>query len=1031
MPAGIGRRSVVLVAICAKCGAEQPPRFRFCGACGAPLAAEPEQEMRKLVTVFFCDLADSTALGERLDPEFIRHVQQLYFDAIEELIVAHGGLVEKFVGDAVMAVFGLPSAHEDDALRAVRAAAAIRERLPELHTDSGLELAYRTGINSGEVVTGGGRTLATGDAVNVAARLEQAAEPGEILLGAETVRLLGSSVEAELLVPLQLRGKAEPVEAYRFRALAGEEKKVSSFFVGRERELSVLADALQRVSEEHELHLFTLMGPAGIGKSRLAAEFTRSLQEQTTVVRGRCLSYGQAITYWPLIEALRALGGRAEDALDQLVAGGATSPQQLAWSVQQALEQVAEERPLVVLLEDLHWAESALLDLLDLVSDLSRNHPIMLLCLARPELLEQRPHWGGGKLNATSLLLEPLTDTDCRSLLTRLQCPSGAEPRVLELAAGNPLFLEELSAFVVEGGGEDELPPRIQALLQARLDLLPDEEQQLLGTAALEGIVFHRGTLEALLSKERRDDLPRQLATLTRKLLIRPAEPALEGEEGFEFQHQLIRDIAYGGLPKSERARLHERCADWLAQHAGSRAELEDIVAYHLEQAVLTRRELDPAGPDLERRAVEALAAAAGRARLRVDLRAAADLWRRALELLPEDDARVPRLEVELGFVLAPLGVPDEARQRLSHAERSTDDPALAAAARVARLWIRLHYGPEWAPAEIRAACREAIPLLEERGDNRTLARAWDTLGLVELTELQIEAASDAWNEAAAHARLAGDRAQEVLSLAQRIHYLSTYRLPHRAAIEELSHLVRRFPGEPPLSACLLLERSQDAYEEGDLDLARSAGREAVAVARRAGYTLLAGGWIAMRAAGELLCGNVEEAERLTLAAIDELQQHRERGHLAWVKTILAEIRNAQGNYREALELAHEAVVVGGPHDRGSVIPAIAARAHANAGLGEIEEAKAAALRAVAIAESSDSLEDQARAHHTLGAVLMLTQELPAAQAAAKEAERLWAALDRKQHLRRATALVEQIERISAAPVDQRLSRSAGPRSIA
>jgi class 3 adenylate cyclase len=602
------------VANCGKCGAELPPRFRFCGSCGAPVEAAREREVRKVVTVLFCDASGSTALGERLDPELLRRVIRRYFEAIARVIVAHGGLVEKFAGDAVMAVFGLPQAYEDDALRAVKAAVEVRDRLPALAEETGFELAFRTGINSGEVVAGRGQTLATGDAVNVAARLEQAAQPGEILLGQEAVRLLGQAVEVEPLPPLELRGKGRPVEAFRFCSLAAAIELERSLFVGRERELALLWDAFRRSAEARELQLFTLLGPAGIGKSRLACEFGESLHGQAQVVDGRCLSYGQAITYRPLIEVLRALGEPAKLALERVVGGGATSAQELAWTVQRALEQAAEEQPLVVVLEDLHWAEPALLDLIDLVSDLSRGYPIVLLCLARPELLEEQSSWGGGKLNATSALLEPLSTHDCETLIAmRHPLDSAQRKRVVETAAGNPLFLEELTEFVAEGG-DGELPPRIHALLQARLDLLPEPERLVLACASIDGTVFHRGRLQTLVPSDLSPQLPTYLAALIRKELIRPAPGEFNGEDGFRFRHQLIRDTAYGAIPKRERARLHERFADWLEEHSDARGELEEIGAYHLERAALANRELGSRDPLLDERAASALAAAAERA---------------------------------------------------------------------------------------------------------------------------------------------------------------------------------------------------------------------------------------------------------------------------------------------------------------------------------------------------------------------------------------------------------------------------------
>jgi len=972
--------------------------------------AAGEREVRKLVTVFFCDASGSTALGEQLDPELLRRVIRRYFEAIEQVIVAHGGLVEKFAGDAVMAVFGLPQAHEDDALRAVKAAAEVHERLPALAEETGFELAFRTGINSGEVVAGSGQTLATGDAVNLAARLEQAAKPGEILLGEETARLLGPAVEAEPLTPLQLRGKARPVKAFRFRSLAAGSEREHSLFVGRERELALLREGFRRACEERELHLFTLLGPAGIGKSRLAAEFAESLHGQAQVARGRCLSYGQAITYWPLVELLPALGEPAEAALERVVLGGATSPQELAWTVQRALEEAAAEQPLLVVLEDLHWAEPALLDLLDLISDLSRGYPILLLCLARPELLEERPGWAGGKLNAASVLLEPLSAQDCDRLITlRRPLDPGQRKRVVERAAGNPLFLEELTEFVAEGG-DGELPPRIHVLLQARLDRLPEPERLVLACAAIEGTVFHRGRLQTLVPADLGPQLPTHLAALTRKLLIRPARAELEGEDVFHFRHQLIRDTAYGAIPKGERARLHERFADWLNEHAGERSELEEIDAYHLEQAALAKLELGTRDPALDARAASALAVAGERADLRADLRAAASFWRRALFLLDSDDARAPEVELELALALTPLGKFDEAKQLLEQADQRAADPCVQAAVRLVRLLARLVYAPDGVPAAIRRACTDAIPLFEQAGDHRRLARAWYARGEAEWVELQVQAATEAYANAAAHARLAGDRALEALALAYRTHRLALTRIPYGSAAREAERLTARFPGEPAIQALLGMCRAYAAFHDRRREQARTLAAEALDRMRRAGYTLVAAIITVFIGRLEQLGGDVDQAEHLALAGIRELEKHNASAYLSRTKPVLAAIRVAQGRYSDALELADEAERLGGPNDRITLIGANTARACAQANLGWIEEAKAAATTAVAIADTTDSIQHRADAHYALAETLAAAEEFPVALAAAEEADRLYTTLERTLQRQQVTALVEQIE---------------------
>jgi len=431
------------MSTCPQCGRENPDGFKFCGSCGAPLVAAEQREVRKTVTVVFCDVTGSTALGEQLDPESLRRVMGRYFDEMRMVVVAHEGTVEKFIGDAVMAVFGIPVLHEDDALRAVRAAEEMREKLGELNEelerDWGVRIQVRTGVNTGEVVAGdasSGQRFATGDTVNVAKRFEEAAPAGEILLGDSTYRLVRDAVEVEPVAPLELKGKVEPISAYRLvkveAGAPGRARRLDSPMVGRERERAVLHQAYQRAVGERACHLFTVLGAAGVGKSRLVVDFLDELGERATVVSGRCLPYGEGITFWPLLEVIRNLYG--EDFLSGLagrlagdenaeliserieaavgVGDGAGLPDETFWAVRKLFEAHAGERPLVVVFDDLHWAAPTFLDLVEHIADWSRDAPLLLVCLARPEFLDGRPNWGGGKFNATSVLLEPLNEDE-------------------------------------------------------------------------------------------------------------------------------------------------------------------------------------------------------------------------------------------------------------------------------------------------------------------------------------------------------------------------------------------------------------------------------------------------------------------------------------------------------------------------------------------------------------------------------------------------------------------------------------------
>ncbi|MDP9207427.1 MAG: AAA family ATPase, partial [Actinomycetota bacterium] len=652
------------VTVCPVCGEPNPARASFCLNCGSqlPAAGAASRPARKTVTVVFTDLAGSALTGQRLDPESLAVVMARWFDHMRSLFERHGGRVQKFVGDAVVAVFGIPVVNEDDALRAVRAAAELGGDLgrlnAELERDWGVTLQVRTGVNTGEVVTGDpaiGDALVLGDAVNVAARLEQVAAPGEVLLGQSTYRLVRDAVSAERVTPLHLKGKGAPVDAYRLGQVdpgaPGHARRQDAPIVGREPELGLFTWVYERVVSTASSHLLTVLGPAGVGKTRLVTEAVAGLPG-ATVLRGRCLSYGEGITYWPVAEIVRQAAGIADTdppagataKLRQLLDTGpegsgeprrgapedrdrervATRVAQLigldpapapaeeaAWAFRRLLELLAARGPLVVVLDDLHWAEPGLLDLVEHVADYGRGAPILLVAMARPEFLEDRPGWAGGKLNATTMLLEPLGDTEATQLLTTLAgptvLPEAAARRISGAADGNPLFLEELLAALVEEGrlrrqdgrwvaddlGDLRLPPSIQALLTARLDRLEDAERAVLERAAVAGQVFDQSAVVELSPPSVRTQVPARLQALVRRELLRPARARLAGDQGFQFRHLLLRDATYDSIPKQARADLHELFAVWGERTAGARLrEIEEIVGYHLEQAWRYRVEL-------------------------------------------------------------------------------------------------------------------------------------------------------------------------------------------------------------------------------------------------------------------------------------------------------------------------------------------------------------------------------------------------------------------------------------------------------
>jgi class 3 adenylate cyclase/tetratricopeptide (TPR) repeat protein len=671
---------------------------------------------RKVVTVLFCDVVGSTSLGESLDPEALQALLARYFERMKGIVESHGGTVEKFIGDAVMAVFGVPAVHEDDALRAVRAAAVMRAALPEVGVHG------RIGVNTGEVVTGTEERLAAGDAVNVAARLQQAAEPDEVLLGEATEQLVRRAVEVEPVEPIAVKGKAEPVAAFRLvSVLEAPERAHDAVFVGRERELAQLREAWKRATSAERCELVTVVGDAGVGKSRLVAEALSAIGAPT--VRGRCLPYGDGITYWPVVEVVKQLGTPPSDphaaaAIRSLLGEGETpaSAEDIAWAFRKLLE---EHAPLAVVFDDLQWGDDRFLDLVEGVGLLSATAPLLLFCMARPEFLARRAEW------PAPLRLEPLPDDAIGALLEGL--PAGLRDRVAAAAGGNPLFLTEMLAMA---GGDDEVdvPPTLRALLAERLDQLDGAERSVLERGAVEGEIFHRRAVQALAPEE--TQVSPSLAALVRRQLIRPERAQLPGDDGFRFRHLLIRDAAYDALPKSTRAQLHERFADWLDEHGADLVEQDEIVGYHLEQAAGYKAELGQPDAALALRAGERLAAASRRVLRPGDHRTPARLLERALTL-----TRPFRLDVDLELLLSAI-VHDEDLVRAAaicdtaaERARAAGDERGETVATIAGGLHRLFLEPNPDLDGLERASLDAIPLLEAADDHVGLMYVYVALG--------------------------------------------------------------------------------------------------------------------------------------------------------------------------------------------------------------------------------------------------------------------------------------------------------------
>jgi class 3 adenylate cyclase/tetratricopeptide (TPR) repeat protein len=958
---------------------------------------------RKTVTIVFTDVVGSTSLGERLDPELLRSVMTTYFERMQAVLERHGGTVEKYIGDAIVAVFGIPELREDDALRAVRAAADMRTALEELNRElegrHGITIEARTGVNTGEVLAEDDRPDAplTADAANTAARLEQAAGTGEILIGDTTYQLARDAVTVEPVGPVELKGKAEPQLAWRLLEVLAEgpgiTRRLDSPIIGRDDELADVRRAFDRTAAERTCRLVTVLGAPGVGKSRLAAEVIARLKGRATVLRGRCLPYGDGITYWPVAEVIREAAGIGEE--DDAAAAAAriaalvgdrdeadtvahrlvsvlgitdaTAPaQETFWATRRLLESLGERGPIVVVFDDIHWGEATFLDLVEYLAGWTSDAPLLLLCLARPELTEARAGWGANP-NATTLRLDPLTDEESERLIENLLGKAPLEvdvrARIRSAAEGNPLFVEEILRMLVDrevlrrddgrwvAAGDVSsiaIPPTIGALLAARLEGLSAEERAVIQRAAVVGKSFWWGAVADLTPGPERAGVGGHLQSLVRKELVRPDRSRFAGEDAFRFGHILIRDAAYAATTKELRAELHERFTDWLERRAADRLpEFEEILGYHLEQAHRYRADLGIGGEDAPRlaaRAAEHLAAAGQRAMARVDIHAAINLLSRATDLMEAGDAKRVELLVDLTEALTEGGRMDRAADVIRQAEAEAadlGDERLTAHVLMGRWYVRGWKGPgefEEAEGDGLGAAR----VFEKHGDDRGLARAWTLVGKARWWAGRAGDSEDALERGRHHARVAGVPRMEgetllILSaiLAQGPRHVEDAVRRAEAFLEEygsdrtieaymchlLAHL-RAWQGRSDEARSLarryrdiLLENGQvanwaDSSEcEGDVLLMAGETEEAIRVMeegqRRFDELNIDDTTILPFLANALLtAGRWEEAEAPARRAI-------EGGHPLWRtlgQTTLARVRARQGRGEEAERLAREAL---------------------------------------------------------------------------------------------------------------------------
>jgi class 3 adenylate cyclase/tetratricopeptide (TPR) repeat protein len=995
------------MAACPNCGQNNPETARFCHACATPLAAAAgvSHEVRKTVTVVFCDVIDSTPLGERLDPELLRRVMSRFFGEMRAALEAHGGTVEKFIGDAVMAVFGVPQLHEDDALRAARAAVEMRDRLAalneELSRSYGVRLEMRVGINTGPVVAGGpgALTVATGDAVNLAKRLEEAAAPGEILIGAETHRLVRDAVEVVALEPQALKGKAEAVASWRLVGLAAPgaaARERHTPLVGRQGELEALAAEFERAAAEESSRLVTILGAAGIGKSRLADEFLERLGDRATTLRGQCLPYGDGITFWPLVQMVReaggepvlraALEGRSDaDLIVERVLGvtGAAAEagggEETSWALRKLFEALARPRPLVLVFEDIHWAEPTLLDLIEYFAGWMRQAPVLLLCLARPDLLDRQPTWLAPRPNARTLTLTPLSEPETDLLLADSDLSAGVRARIAAAAEGNPLFVEQMAAMLTEEGEAGEalpLPPSIHALLAARLDRLSAEERTLIETAAVVGRGFWRGAVRDLAPPELRDAVGPHLMALVRKDLVEPEASTLAHEDAFRFRHVLIRDAAYEGMPKQRRADLHERFASWIGDNIPERpTEHEEIVGYHLEQAYRLRAELGRVRDkerEIARRAADALGAAGRRALLRSDMPAATNLLGRAVELGRADDSSQPLLLRELSAALWAAGDLPHADELLSDALEA----AIASGDRRVEWYARLDRAARRrltatdAGAELGRVAAEAARVFEELGDDLGLARAWRGLAQAARRGCRFGETEKAAERALAHAEAAGDSAET----AGIVDLLCTALLfgpaPADRAATRCAEISAGADGNLLLEANVASSWAGVEAMLGNFDTARALVARAAGIYDELGHRLFRAGLSQVAGPIELLAGSPDAAEQELRYGFEILAESGEGALLSYSGFLLADTLLAQGRVDEARRFAQIAGEGVSEEDETDHVLAHAAAAKFDMHDGDLTAAEAHAREAVAAAARTDALVMHADALVILGELL-------------------------------------------------------------
>ena len=1020
---------------CQVCGEESPRGYRYCIACGASAATSAARDSRKTVTIVFANPKPHTESGESLEPNAFTDVMTTYFEAMKIALERHGGTVEKFIGDAVMAVFGLPVRHEDDALRAVRAAADMQAALPALNQAFGdrygVRLLNHIGVNTGEVIATGdastGQRLVTGDTVNTAARLEQAAGPAEIILGELTHRLTRDQIEVEVIPPLALKGKAEPVPAYRLvsvREHPAERATQTTQFVGREAEMARLSEALFSAAGHQRPRLVTVVGDAGVGKSRLIREFATSTKHEAKLIRGRCLPYGDGITFWPLSEAIRGVASIAsEDSPDEAIARirellgapdagadldailgrvaammGLSEDQfpvaELMWGARRFFEAISASLPLLMVIDDIQSAETTFLEFIDYLLATTTTAPILVLCTARHELQERHPDWAGAH-EAETIALQPLSDSETGQLLDELLMglDAAVRVRITTAADGNPLYAEQIVSMLQETGaikregsrwvstqeaGELAIPPTVQALVAARLDALPTEERSVIEPASVIGMSFAEEAIAELVEDEIRSRLELDIGSLMTKQLVRRAS----GEEAFfRFGHLVIRDTAYGSLLKRIRAALHERFVVWaerVNKERGRETEFEEILGYHLEQAFRYRTELgviDDEALAVGERAAAKLASSGRRALARGDLPASANLLRRAVDLLVHESPFKVELMIDYADGLLQQGRFDDARASLESAAAASatiGEDRLTARAGLLRVALDLFSGAGGGGSVALEVAEAAIPVLEAAKDDAGLARAWRLMMTAQIMLGHFESASEAAARIVEHASRVGDRRLVSRSATSIAYILVHGPTPVSEGLRQSRELLESIEGDRKVEAVILGAMAQLEAMAGRLEDARSLYRQGRAILAELGEGIDLHSTSIDSSRVELLADDLDAAEQELRRDEASLADLGETYFRSTITAILSQVLWRRGALADADRFARIAEEISDAEDVLSQVPWRGTRAKLLAGAGQADDAEALATTAVELAAGTADLALQADALVDLAEVRIL-----------------------------------------------------------